>query len=65
MALPVVNEQFTSIWSSHVIVLSGGIGLTHTQRYNAHYRTTGEVHLHQGRYKSFPIQDDEHFVSLL
>lgn len=35
--------------------------LTHTQRYNAHYETTGEGHLYQGRYKSFPIQDDDHF----
>ncbi|MCP4777281.1 MAG: hypothetical protein GY880_23925 [Planctomycetaceae bacterium] len=40
------------------------LGLTHTQRYNAHYETTGEGHLYQGRYKSFPIQNDEHFLSV-
>ena len=40
------------------------LGLTHTQRYNAHYHTTGEGHLYQGRYKSFPIQSDEHFLSV-
>lgn len=40
------------------------IGLTHTQRYNAHYGTSGEGHLYQGRYKSFPVQSDEHFLSL-
>ena len=40
------------------------LGLTHTQRYNAHYETTGEGHLYQGRYKSFPVQSDEHFLSL-
>lgn len=40
------------------------LGLTHTQRYNAHYGTTGEGHLYQGRYKSFPVQSDEHFLSL-
>ena len=40
------------------------LGLTHTQRYNAHYQTTGEGHLYQGRYRSFPVQDDEHFLSV-
>jgi putative transposase len=40
------------------------LGLTHTQRYNAYYQTTGEGHLYQGRYKSFPIQSDEHFSSV-
>ncbi len=40
------------------------LGLTHTQRYNAHYHTTGEGHLYQGRYKSFPVQSDEHFLSV-
>ena len=40
------------------------LGLTHTQRYNAHYDTTGQGHLYQGRYKSFPVQDDEHFLSV-
>ena len=40
------------------------VGLTHTQRYNAHYGTTGQGHLYQGRYKSFPIQDDEHFLTV-
>ena len=36
--------------------------LTHTQRYHAHYGTAGEGHLYQGRYKSFPVQDDDHFL---
>ena len=40
------------------------LGLTHTQRYNAHYHTTGEGHLYQGRYKSFPVQDDDHFLTV-
>ena len=40
------------------------LGLTHTQRYNAHYQTTGQGHLYQGRYKSFPVQSDEHFLSV-
>ncbi|MDZ4852716.1 MAG: transposase [Pirellulaceae bacterium] len=40
------------------------IGLTHTQRYHAHYHSVGMGHLYQGRYKSFPVQNDEHFLTL-
>lgn len=36
--------------------------MTHTARHHAHYHTTGHGHLYQGRYKSFPVQDDEHFL---
>ncbi len=39
--------------------------LTHTQRWHAHYRSIGYGHLYQGRYKSFPIQGDEHFLQLV
>jgi putative transposase len=38
--------------------------LTHTQRYHAHYKTAGQGHLYQGRYKSFRVQDDEHFLTV-
>lgn len=35
---------------------------THTMRYHAHYHTSGQGHVYQGRFKSFPVQDDEHFL---
>lgn len=38
------------------------VALTHTMRYHAHYHTSGEGHVYQGRFKSFPVQDDEHFL---
>lgn len=38
---------------------------THTMRWHAHYHTSGTGHLYQGRFKSFPIQDDEHLLSVL
>ena len=41
--------------------LVGWVTLTHTQRYHAHHGTAGYGHVYQGRYKSFPVQDDEHF----
>lgn len=37
------------------------VGGTHTMRYHAHYHTVGLGHVYQQRYKSFPIQDDDHF----
>jgi putative transposase len=38
--------------------------LTHTQRWHAQHRTAGMGHLYQGRYKSFPVQLDEHFLTI-
>lgn len=40
------------------------LGLTHTQRWHAFHNTVGYGHLYQGRYKSFPIQTDEHFLQV-
>ena len=37
---------------------------THTMRYHAHYHTSGEGHVYQGRFKSFAIKDDEHFYTV-
>jgi len=38
--------------------------LTHTQRWHTHYHSIGYGHLYQGRYKSFLIQKDEHFLQV-
>ena len=35
---------------------------THTMRYHAHYQTSGQGHVYQQRFKSFPVQDDDHFL---
>ena len=32
--------------------------------YQAHYHTSGEGHVYQGRFKSFPVQDDGHFLTV-
>ena len=37
---------------------------THTMRWHAHYHTTGTGHLYQGRFKSIPVQTDEHFLTV-
>ncbi len=39
----------------------GWLTLTHTQRLHVHRDSAGMGHVYQGRFKSFPVQDDEHF----
>lgn len=41
------------------------ITLTHTQRWHTHYKSVGYGHLYQGRFKSFPVQKDEHFLQVV
>jgi putative transposase len=43
---------------------TGWLTLTHTQRWHAHRHSTGSGHLYQGRFKSFPVQDDDHFYTV-
>ena len=38
--------------------------VTHTHRWHAHTHTAGEGPLYQGRFKSFPVQEDGHFLTL-
>jgi putative transposase len=38
---------------------------THTMRWHAHYHTEGTGHLYQGRFKTFPIQSDDHLLTVL
>jgi len=42
----------------------GWLTLTHTQRWHAHRQDTGSGHVYQGRFKSFMIQSDEHFLTV-
>lgn len=39
--------------------------VTHTMRWHAHYHTEGSGHLYQGRFKSFPVQSDEHLLKVI
>jgi putative transposase len=38
--------------------------MTHTQRWHAHRHSEGRGHLYQGRFKSFPIQENSHFLTV-
>lgn len=43
---------------------TGWLTLTHTQRWHAHRGSAGTGHLYQGRFKSFPTQEDDHFLTV-
>src|SRR6266516_466726 len=36
----------------------------HAQRWHAHHHSAGTGHVYQGRFKSFPVQRDEHLLVL-
>ena len=38
--------------------------VTHVRRWREHRHSVGQGHLYQGTYKSFPVQEDEHFTVL-
>ena len=40
------------------------LSMTHTQRWRAHRSNAGRGHLYQSRFKSFPIEQDHHFLSV-
>ena len=40
------------------------ITVTHTQRWHAHRQSFGSGPVYQGRFKSFPVQTDEHFLTV-
>ena len=37
---------------------------THAMRWHVAHGTVGQGHLYQGRFKSFPIEEDEHFLTV-
>ena len=54
---PETDEQLSEFfrWLTH----------THTMRWHAHYHTQGTGHLYQGRFKTFAIEEDDHFLAVL
>jgi putative transposase len=39
------------------------LGTAHVRRYHQHYHSSG--HVYQGRFRSFPIQEDDHLLTVL
>ncbi len=40
------------------------VTVTHARRHHMHYSNPGSGHLYQGRFKSFPVQSDDHFLTV-
>jgi REP-associated tyrosine transposase len=61
------NHWHLILWPYHDGDLSEYVRwltVTHTQRWHATHRTSGTGALYQGRFKSFPIQEDEHLLAV-
>jgi putative transposase len=62
------NHWHLVLWPIHDGDLSEflrWLTVTHTQRYHAHYHTAGTGPVYQGRFKSFPIEKDDHLLKIL
>jgi putative transposase len=60
------NHWHLLLWPRHDGELSEvmrWITVTHTQRWHAHRHTSGTGPVYQGRFKSFPVQTDEHVLT--
>jgi putative transposase len=61
------NHWHLVLWPRHDGDLSEylrWLTVTHTQRWHAHHHTSGTGPLYQGRFKSFPIQEDAHLLTV-
>jgi putative transposase len=61
------NHWHLVLWPRHDGDLSRylhWLTLTHTRRWHKHYHVTGTGPLYQGRYRSFPVQKDDHFFTV-
>ena len=61
------NHWHLVLWPEHDDHLSEFMRLltvTHTQRWHAHRRTSGTGPVYQGRFKSFPIEQDHHLLTV-
>lgn len=61
------NHWHLLLWPRHDGDLSNYmrlVTLTHTQRRHAYRARTGTGHLYQGRFKSFVVQSDAHFLTV-
>ena len=61
------NHWHLVLWPKEDGELSAFVGWlshTHAMRYRTHYHDGGVGHLYQQRYKSFPVQEETHFLKV-
>ncbi len=66
--LTMPNHWHLVLWPRH----DGDLGrfmqrltTTHVRRWHLYRHSVGDGHLYQGTYKSFPVQDDAHLLTVL
>jgi putative transposase len=61
------NHWHMLLWPEHdgdLAAFMQRLSITHVRRWQEHRRFVGLGHVYQGRYKSFPVQTDEHFFTV-
>ena len=61
------NHWHLVVWPEQAETLSAyvpWVTVTHVRRWHAHYHTGGTGPIYQGRFKSFPVQEDDPLVAL-
>ena len=62
------NHWHFAVWpdaDGQVTAFFRWLAHTHAMRWRVAHRTVGYGHLYQGRFKSFPVQSDEHLLTVL
>jgi putative transposase len=65
VAMP--NHWHLVVWperDAELSVYAQWLTVTHVRRWHAHHHTAGTGPLYQGRFKSFPMQEDDHFFTV-
>ena len=55
------------LWPEHdgdLAAFMQRLTITHVRRWQEHRRYVGLGHVYQGRYKSFPVEEDDHFLAV-
>ena len=61
------NHWHFLLWPEHdgdLAAFMQRLTITHVRRWQEHRRCVGLGHVYQGRYKSFPVEEDEHFLAV-
>ena len=61
------NHFHLLLWprtDGHLAAFMQRLQVTHVRRWHQHRHSTGRGHLYQGAFKSFPVQEDSHFLTV-
>src|SRR5437016_5392172 len=61
------NHWHLLLWpkaGGHLAAFMQRLTITHVRRWVEHRHDHGNGHVYQGRYKSFPVQDDTHLLTV-